>query len=362
MLRGMNVQSNCIIVFLICTIPVAAQTLSVSGGSGAPGSTVALSISLSSSGSTQLAGVQWDLTYPSTVLSPAPGTYWARGTAATAAGKQASCNLVKPGDIRCLVTGFNSTSIQDGVLATVTLQISASTTSTSAQVNLTGTSGTDSSGSPITMTGSDASITIDQPTGTASVLSIAQLASGGGWDTTLTLVNTGGAASEATLNFFDNDGNPLQLPLTFPQTPSSASQLVASTLDQTLNANSLLLMDSQQPGNPNTQVGSARLLTNGNVGGFAIFKYLQTGQEAVVHLQTSNAPSYMLAFDNTGVLATGLADVLQIAFLRGRIPEQNRWKALKQRGSTKTRFCVSVPDCLFATHPNAVEKRHGKSS
>jgi len=137
--------------------------------------------------------------------------------------------------------------------------------------------------------------------------SMAQLASGGGWDTTLTLVNTGETTGEALLNFFGNDGSSLQLPLTFPQAPSPAVPLVASTLDRSLNPNALLVVDSQQPGNPNTQVGSAQLLTSGNIGGFAIFKYAPTGQEAIVPLESGNAPSYVLAFDNTGALATGVA-------------------------------------------------------
>jgi hypothetical protein len=149
--------------------------------------------------------------------------------------------------------------------------------------------------------------------------SIAQLASGGGWDTTLSLVNTGAAPSEALVNFFGNDGSPLQLPFTFPQSSSSAGSLVASTLDRTLNPNSLLVIDTQQSGNPNTQVGSAQLLTSGNIGGFAIFKYAPTGQEAVVPLETRNAPSYLLAFDNTGTLATGVA-IANVATQPANIP------------------------------------------
>ena len=137
--------------------------------------------------------------------------------------------------------------------------------------------------------------------------SIAQVASGGGWDTTLTLVNTGASAGEALLNFLGNDGNPLQLPFVISQIPLPAASLVASTLDQPLNANSMLVLDSQQLSNRGPQVGSARLLTNGKVGGFAIFRYSPTGQEAVVPLETRDAPSYVLAFDNTGVLATGVA-------------------------------------------------------
>jgi hypothetical protein len=43
------------------------------------------------------------------------------------------------------------------------------------------------------------------------------------------------------------------------------------------------------------------------VSGFAIFRYNPTGQEAVVPLETRNASAYVLAFDNTNHLVTGVA-------------------------------------------------------
>jgi hypothetical protein len=135
---------------------------------------------------------------------------------------------------------------------------------------------------------------------------MAHLASGGSWDTTLTLVNTGAAPSEALLNFFGDNGSPLQLPFTFPQAPP-ANPLVAATLDRVIDVNALLVLDTQQPGTNLPQVGSAQLLTGSNIGGFAIFKYTVTGQEAVVPLETRDAASYVLAFDNTGAVATGVA-------------------------------------------------------
>jgi hypothetical protein len=54
-------------------------------------------------------------------------------------------------------------------------------------------------------------------------------------------------------------------------------------------------------------VGSAQLTTSGSVSGFAIFRYNPTGQEAVVPLETRNTAAYVLAFDNTNGLATGVA-------------------------------------------------------
>ena len=103
------------------------------------------------------------------------------------------------------------------------------------------------------------------------------------------------------------------------QTPSSAGPLVAATLDRTLNANSLLVIDSQQLTDRNVQVGSAQLLSASSVNGFAIFKYIPTGQEAVVPLQTYSAPSYLLAYDNTGSLGTGIA-IANVAARPASIP------------------------------------------
>ncbi len=135
--------------------------------------------------------------------------------------------------------------------------------------------------------------------------SMAQLASGGGWDTTLTLVNTGTSSGDVVLNFYGPTGSPWVLPVAFPQV--SASQQDTTTLDRSLNANALLLVDSQAPGNITANVGSAQLLTEGDIGGFAIFTYLPTGQAAVVPLETRNASAYLLAFDNTSGLSTGVA-------------------------------------------------------
>jgi hypothetical protein len=149
--------------------------------------------------------------------------------------------------------------------------------------------------------------------------SIAQVASGGGWDTTLTLVNTGAVPAEAQLNIFADNSGSLSLPLTFLQVPLQAGPLIVSTLQQILSANALLVVDSQQCGTATAHIGSAQLLTTGNIGGFAVSDYAPTGQEAVVPLETRNAPSYLLAFDNTGVLATGAA-VVNIGTQAANIP------------------------------------------
>jgi hypothetical protein len=58
-------------------------------------------------------------------------------------------------------------------------------------------------------------------------------------------------------------------------------------------------------GAPNLLTGSAQLSTAGHIGGFVIFRH--NNQEAVVPLESRNADGYIIAFDNTGGTATGIA-------------------------------------------------------
>ena len=143
----------------------AAQTasLSLSGGSGFPGSNVTLNVSLTIDG-TLPAAVQWDLLYSTADLNPEAGTFYASGAAATLAGKQATCGTLVPGDIRCIVAGLNSTALGNGILAAVTLQI-ASTTDTSTVVTLSNLAASSGGGvtQAVPITGTGATITINQP-------------------------------------------------------------------------------------------------------------------------------------------------------------------------------------------------------
>lgn len=138
----------------------AQATLTLTGGSGTPGGTVTVGISLNTNG-TQPAALQFDLTYPATDLSPGPGTYFATGAAASAAGKSASCSNPSAGDVRCIIAGFNTTAMAGGSVASVTFQI-ANTSDPSALVNISGASASDGTGNNIPITGGSVSVTITQ--------------------------------------------------------------------------------------------------------------------------------------------------------------------------------------------------------
>jgi YD repeat-containing protein len=135
---------------------------------------------------------------------------------------------------------------------------------------------------------------------------MAHLASANGWQTTFVLVNTGASSAQANLKFFDDNGNPLPLPLTFPQ-PGMGSPTTAATLNQTIAAGQSLYVQSAGPVSAALLTGSAQLTASGNVGGFVIFRYNPNGQEAVVPLENRNASTYFLAYDNTAGTVTGVA-------------------------------------------------------
>ncbi|MCZ2076704.1 MAG: hypothetical protein LC130_17125 [Bryobacterales bacterium] len=139
--------------------------------------------------------------------------------------------------------------------------------------------------------------------------SLAQVASGGYWKTTIALINSGTVATQIRVNFFNDSGIPLTLPLTFPQTPSSAGPLLASTLERTINPGAVLVIESAGPDNLPPLVGWAQLLGTGNIGGFAVFQQRIGGrqQEAVVPLENRNARSFLLYFDNTNKFSTGVS-------------------------------------------------------
>ena len=125
--------------------------------------------------------------------------------------------------------------------------------------------------------------------------SIAHIATGNGWQTTFVLVNTGTTSAQAHLKFLADDGSPLSLPLTFPQIAGGAAS-TASTVDQTLAAGAMLLVQSAAPvSDPAPTVGSAQLNTSGNIGGFVIFRLNpRMDRKLVVPLESRNANAYLL--------------------------------------------------------------------
>ena len=138
--------------------------------------------------------------------------------------------------------------------------------------------------------------------------SAAQIASGHYWETTITLVNKGNSLARAKVDFFDDQGNPLVLPVTFPASPGVPA-VMTPTLERTLVPGASLSLSSTGPVDIET-VGWARLSSDGDVGGFAIYHQDVDGaQEALVPMEIGNPDAWLMWFDNSGTFASGLAVV-----------------------------------------------------
>jgi hypothetical protein len=140
---------------------------------------------------------------------------------------------------------------------------------------------------------------VDSPGG-----AISDVTYNGGFSSTFYLVNTGSSSAQFTLSFFDQSGNPASVPLSLPQ---GGTTQTTNALTQTLAAGQMLEIVTQaQDGSANIS-GSAQLTTAGNVSGFEIFRWDTYNQEASVPLETRKPASFLLVFDNTGGLNTGVA-------------------------------------------------------
>jgi hypothetical protein len=132
--------------------------------------------------------------------------------------------------------------------------------------------------------------------------SMAHLAVGDGWTTTIELVNYGTSFAQANLSFFADSGTPLSLPWNVSGIPSSAS-----VLNQTMAPHARLVVQSTALDTDPLQTGSAQLATSGSVSGFIRFLYGPRNQEAIVPIESRNVGSYILPFDNTSGLVAGVA-------------------------------------------------------
>ncbi len=200
-------------------------------------------------------------------------------------------------------------------------------------------------------------------TGPSLIGSMPHLAAEENWTTTFTLVNKGSVTAQAQLSFFgdpaDASGNgPLTLPVVFPQQTSSQPTPV-SAVNQAVTGNASLIIATAGPQTPPVEVGSAQLTATGAMDGFAIFHLIPGAQEAVVPMETRNAGSYILAFDNTSgvVLGAAVANVSANAgnvgiVLRDDTGAQIGTGSIPIAGNGHTSFVLSDPTSGFPVTAN----------
>jgi virginiamycin B lyase len=135
---------------------------------------------------------------------------------------------------------------------------------------------------------------------------LAQIVSGGGWDTTITLLNLGGASVSSRLAFYGDNGAPLTLNLTVSQNGVSEN-VSGAFVDRAINPNATVTISTSGATSMPMSVGWGDLTSTGPVQGYAILR--QTSQTAPPSSGTVPIQSQgqALPYDNTNGLATGVA-------------------------------------------------------
>lgn len=125
----------------------------------------------------------------------------------------------------------------------------------------------------------------------------------------MTLINPGTAATQLRLSFFDGNGNPLTIPLTFPQSPAGSGPLMASSIDRTLNPGAVLQINTTGPASQATTSGWVQVLASGSLNGFATFRFTAgtLDHQALIPFENRGVLQYLLPFDNTNGFADGIA-------------------------------------------------------
>jgi uncharacterized protein (TIGR03437 family) len=147
-----------LLLFFIANAGFAEGTnLNLASGSGAPGSTISLDLTLTSVQPT-VAAAQWTLTYWATDVA---GIDVAAGPAAGSSGKSLSCRA-QAGRVTCLLWGLNNSTVPDGVVARVKVSLAATSAAVSS-IGLTNVLGATLNGGAIAIAGHGSILTIIQP-------------------------------------------------------------------------------------------------------------------------------------------------------------------------------------------------------
>ncbi len=131
-------------------------TITVGDGSGQPGNTVTLNISLSSSPQ-NVVGTDFTLTYDTDMLD---FQSMAIGSAASAASKMLSSNEPSDGTVKAVVFGLNTTAIADGVIATITFTVNSNAANGDTAITVSSVNCTDADANSVAATGVNGTVTV----------------------------------------------------------------------------------------------------------------------------------------------------------------------------------------------------------
>jgi hypothetical protein len=288
---------------VLCGLSALAAQLSIPNVAASAGSSGAADVQFAAQGG-QITGVQFDIEF-----DPGLSITASLGSGMSTAGKSLTTADLAPGKKRFLIAGLNQNTIGDGVLVSLSIAIPASASVSQYSLHITNAGATDKDGKSILASAVDGAITLGGAARLSSAGALAQIASGGSWKTTITLVNLAPAANTIRLRFWGDDGNPLVLPFTFPQAggPAPAN---SSSIDHLIGAGQMFVVETEAPDSAPTHVGWAELQSSANVAAFAVFRQrVQAGKdtEAVAFIENRAQSVYLLPYDNTVGFVTGIA-------------------------------------------------------
>jgi len=135
--------------------------------------------------------------------------------------------------------------------------------------------------------------------------SFAQVVSGGGWKTQITLINRSVSVVTGQISFYSDGGDSLILPLVLPQ---SNSRTTSSVVGVSIAPNGTFVVESEAA-TSSVAVGWADIQASDLLSGFAIFRFRRTGvaDSEGTALIVSPAASFVLPYDNTDGSQTGVA-------------------------------------------------------
>jgi hypothetical protein len=136
--------------------------------------------------------------------------------------------------------------------------------------------------------------------------SFAQVASGGGWKTTMALINPSATEVAARIDFYANDGRPLTLPLSSSQSSSNTTDSFASFVVAP-NASVIIETDAVTS---SIAVGWADVRATAPLSGYSIFRMRSPGStdsEGTVPLDGAISSGSVLPYDNSKGFRTGVA-------------------------------------------------------
>lgn len=251
--------------------------------------------------SVPVAAIQFDLDYdPSITLLSRPGSIL------TASGKALYSANVEPGRTRFLVAGPNNHVLESGVLMSIAAEVSGGALPGSYSIGFRATAGADPQGRETAISGADAAVSVsgaapNSPSGTFPFV-----AAGGGWKTTLSMLNLSSSQVTAKLRTWNSEGAPL--PLSRPATEQDAS--LKDEIELTIPANGASDVVFEMPDSPAPTVGWAQLYTPAGVLAWATFAVTgASGQQSenVVPVESRSSQIFILPFDNTSGYSTGVA-------------------------------------------------------